>query len=252
MSKSPKGLAGASGRRYDPPVPKAFDPCALVPAYQRGDDGRRRGRGARADPSTASLVVDDGSTDGTASRRGAAGAEVLRLPANGGKGDGDPGGPRADPRVATRRTSRSSTPTGSTTRPTCRGPARSGARGRRFRHRLADGGSGRDPALPVPDQRDRQPGPVADDGPRGRGRAVRLSRRRRGPAAPARAERARIHHRDRDAAEGLARTCGGSATCPCGRSTAGRRTTGRFGTRGSFRGGRCTTRCSRWIRSGRR
>ena len=44
----------------------------------------------RAVPSGEVLVVDDGSTDGTDRAAADAGARVLRLPANAGKGVGDP------------------------------------------------------------------------------------------------------------------------------------------------------------------
>ena len=104
--------------------------------------------------------------------------------------------------------------------------------GRAVRDRLAHGGARRDPGLPLPDQRDRQPDPLADDRPRGRGRAVRLPRRRRRSPAQAGPERARLHHRDRDPAQGRAAPPALSRTCRCARSTAVRRTTGRSGTRG--------------------
>ena len=59
----------------------------LVAAYNEAPvigDVVREAR--RAVPSGEVLVVDDGSTDGTDRTAAAAGARVLRLPANGGKG----------------------------------------------------------------------------------------------------------------------------------------------------------------------
>jgi glycosyltransferase involved in cell wall biosynthesis len=66
-------------------VPSPFRPCALVPAFQAeatvGDVVRGLLRSA-----PRVVVVDDGSTDRTAEEARRAGAEVLRLEANGGKG----------------------------------------------------------------------------------------------------------------------------------------------------------------------
>lgn len=60
-------------------------PVALVPAYQAAETVGPVVRGLlRHVPRV--LVVDDGSADATAQRAADAGAEVLRLPENGGKG----------------------------------------------------------------------------------------------------------------------------------------------------------------------
>jgi glycosyltransferase involved in cell wall biosynthesis len=56
-----------------------------VPAYEAGETVGAVVRGARRFLPRV-LVVDDGSTDGTAEAAGGAGAETLRLPANSGKG----------------------------------------------------------------------------------------------------------------------------------------------------------------------
>ncbi|HEY7112855.1 MAG TPA: glycosyltransferase family 2 protein [Thermoanaerobaculia bacterium] len=62
-----------------------FAPIALVPAYQAAATVGPVVRGIRASVPRV-LVVDDGSTDGTAGEAERAGAEVLRLPENRGKG----------------------------------------------------------------------------------------------------------------------------------------------------------------------
>jgi glycosyltransferase involved in cell wall biosynthesis len=62
-----------------------FSPAALIPAYQAGETVGDVVRGARRHVDRV-LVVDDGSTDRTAERAAEAGAEVLRLPENAGKG----------------------------------------------------------------------------------------------------------------------------------------------------------------------
>lgn len=74
---------GRSG--YDPGVANDFQPVALVPAYQAEATVGAVVRGLRRHVSSV-VVVDDGSTDATADEATRAGAEVLRLPANSGKG----------------------------------------------------------------------------------------------------------------------------------------------------------------------
>ena len=64
---------------------KRFSPAALVPAYQAEDTVGEVVHGARLHVDRV-LVVDDGSTDRTAERATAAGAQVVRLPQNSGKG----------------------------------------------------------------------------------------------------------------------------------------------------------------------
>jgi glycosyltransferase involved in cell wall biosynthesis len=62
-----------------------FAPVALIPAYQAEETVGDVVRGARLRVNRV-LVVDDGSTDRTGERAAGAGAEVLRLPENSGKG----------------------------------------------------------------------------------------------------------------------------------------------------------------------
>ena len=62
-----------------------FRPVALVPAYQAGATVGDVVLGLAREVRRV-LVVDDGSTDGTGDAAAAAGAEVLRLPENSGKG----------------------------------------------------------------------------------------------------------------------------------------------------------------------
>ena len=62
-----------------------FDPAALIPAYQTADTIEEVVRGALRHLSRV-LVVDDGSTEETGERARRAGAEVLRLERNSGKG----------------------------------------------------------------------------------------------------------------------------------------------------------------------
>ena len=59
--------------------------CALIPAFNEGSTVGRVVTGAARHVAQV-LVVDDGSTDGTAERAREAGAEVLRLERNEGKG----------------------------------------------------------------------------------------------------------------------------------------------------------------------
>lgn len=62
-----------------------FLPAALVPAYQAGRTVGAVVRGLLGHVQRV-LVVDDGSSDATAEEAGRAGAVVLRLPSNSGKG----------------------------------------------------------------------------------------------------------------------------------------------------------------------
>jgi glycosyltransferase involved in cell wall biosynthesis len=62
-----------------------FSPAALIPAYQAEETVGEVVRGARRHVDRV-LVVDDGSMDRTGERAAGAGAEVLRLPENSGKG----------------------------------------------------------------------------------------------------------------------------------------------------------------------
>jgi len=62
-----------------------FSPAALIPAYQAEETVGEVVRGARRHVDRV-LVVDDGSTDRTGERAAGAGAELLRLPENSGKG----------------------------------------------------------------------------------------------------------------------------------------------------------------------
>jgi glycosyltransferase involved in cell wall biosynthesis len=66
-------------------VTTPFAPVALVPAFQAEATVGAVVRGIRAAVRDV-LVVDDGSTDRSGAEAAAAGARVLRLPANGGKG----------------------------------------------------------------------------------------------------------------------------------------------------------------------
>jgi len=66
-------------------VQQEFRPVALSPAYQAAATVGAVVRGVRGHVSRV-LVVDDGSTDATGDEAARAGAEVVRLPRNGGKG----------------------------------------------------------------------------------------------------------------------------------------------------------------------
>ncbi len=66
-------------------MPESFRPAALLPAFQAQATVGDVVRGVRQSVARV-LVVDDGSTDGTAAEAERAGAEVLRLPSNAGKG----------------------------------------------------------------------------------------------------------------------------------------------------------------------
>jgi glycosyltransferase involved in cell wall biosynthesis len=67
-------------------VSETFRPWALVPAYQAEDTVASVVRGLLRHAERV-LVVDDGSSDGTAEAARSAGAEVLRRDRNGGKGE---------------------------------------------------------------------------------------------------------------------------------------------------------------------
>ncbi|MDK2784356.1 MAG: hypothetical protein PWQ41_445 [Bacillota bacterium] len=66
--------------------PPALSACVLIPAFNEAQNIGNTVRAARRLPVTDVLVVDDGSRDGTAAIAEAAGARVLRLPRNLGKG----------------------------------------------------------------------------------------------------------------------------------------------------------------------
>ena len=66
-------------------VETEFRPVAIVPAYQAEETVGAVVRGLRRHLSRV-VVVDDGSTDATSAEAARAGAEVLRLSTNGGKG----------------------------------------------------------------------------------------------------------------------------------------------------------------------
>lgn len=78
--------SGVDARRTDAATRSRVASAVLIPAL---DEAARIGsviRAARAAGRGPVLVVDDGSSDGTADVAEAAGAEVLRLPSNVGKG----------------------------------------------------------------------------------------------------------------------------------------------------------------------
>ena len=66
-------------------MPNEFRPAALTPAYEASATVGQVVRGVRAHVPRV-LVVDDGSSDATGAEAARAGAEVLRLAVNGGKG----------------------------------------------------------------------------------------------------------------------------------------------------------------------
>ena len=66
-------------------MPNEFRPVALTPAYEASATVGAVVRGLRAHVPRV-LVVDDGSADATGAEAARAGAEVVRLPVNGGKG----------------------------------------------------------------------------------------------------------------------------------------------------------------------
>ena len=66
-------------------MPRSFVPAALVPAFEAARTIGDVVRGIRESVSRV-LVVDDGSSDATSAEAERAGADVLRRPANGGKG----------------------------------------------------------------------------------------------------------------------------------------------------------------------
>ncbi len=67
-------------------MPETFDPCALVPAFDAEATLGAVVRGLRRSIARV-LVVDDGSSDRTAETAASEGADVLRRPVNGGKGE---------------------------------------------------------------------------------------------------------------------------------------------------------------------
>jgi glycosyltransferase involved in cell wall biosynthesis len=79
------------------PAVEPLPVCVVIPAYRRAAAvGRAVGSAlAQTRPAARVLVVDDGSGDGTAQAARAAGADVLELPANGGKGAARNAGIRA-------------------------------------------------------------------------------------------------------------------------------------------------------------
>ena len=66
-------------------MPQEFRPVAIIPAYQAEETVRAVVEGVRRHVPEV-VVVDDGSTDRTAEVATAAGARVVRLPKNAGKG----------------------------------------------------------------------------------------------------------------------------------------------------------------------
>ena len=80
ISESPSGALPVSSV-----VLKSFRPAGLIPAYQADETVGAVARGALRHLELV-LVVDDGSSDGTSARAEDAGAEVLRLAENSGKG----------------------------------------------------------------------------------------------------------------------------------------------------------------------
>jgi polyprenyl-phospho-N-acetylgalactosaminyl synthase len=82
--EEPKGATGPRAG-YDLRVKSDFRPVALTPAFQAEATVAAVVRGVRESVERV-LVVDDGSSDRTGAEAAAAGAEVLRRAANGGKG----------------------------------------------------------------------------------------------------------------------------------------------------------------------
>ena len=66
-------------------MPQEFRPVAIIPAYQARETVRAVVEGVRRHVPEV-VVVDDGSTDATGEEAVSAGAEVIRLAANSGKG----------------------------------------------------------------------------------------------------------------------------------------------------------------------
>lgn len=83
----PVFFGAVRGRRSDVSgEPRRPGAVVVVPAYQAADTVAEVVRGALASCGLPVLVVDDGSGDETGARAEAAGAQVLRHPANRGKG----------------------------------------------------------------------------------------------------------------------------------------------------------------------
>lgn len=80
--------AASPGGATDEPRPAPVPVSVVIPAYQRADLVGRSVRSALAQvpPPAEVLVVDDGSTDGTAQAAADAGATVVALPHNQGEG----------------------------------------------------------------------------------------------------------------------------------------------------------------------